>query len=124
MKTLKLALTAILPARQILEKLMLATILILGWLTLPDLLKTFEPTAALLDAGIWQLLLLGLLYYVALLQISWWLLYRFWLGLGLLNLTDMVLKFKQLTSWQQLRFFWASFALLFLAGIACIAAII
>ena len=123
MKTLKLALTALMPKRQILEKLMLATILVLGWLTLPNLLRTFEPTAALLDAGIWQLLLLGLLCYVALLQISWWLLYRFWLGLGLLNLTDMVLRFKQLTSWQQLRFFWASFALLFLAGIACLAAI-
>lgn len=105
MKTLKLALTALMPTRQILEKLMLATILVLGWLTLPNLLRTFEPTAALLDACIWQLLMLGLLCYVALLQISWWLLYRFWLGLGLLNLTDMVLRFKQLTSWQQLRFF-------------------
>ncbi|MBB6237537.1 hypothetical protein HDC90_002159 [Pedobacter sp. AK013] len=124
MKTLKLALTALMPARQLLEKLMLATILILGWLTLPNLLKTFEPTAALLDAGIWQLLLLGILCYMALLQIAWWLLYRFWLGLGLLKLTDMVLQFKQLNSWQQLRFFWASFALLFLAGIACLATVL
>ncbi|GGH03114.1 hypothetical protein GCM10007422_17910 [Pedobacter zeae] len=119
-----MALTALVPKKQLLEKLMLATILILGWLTLPNILTTIEPTAALLDAGIWQLILLSLLCYVALLQMTWWLLYRFWLALGLLNLTDMVLQFKQLSSWQQLGFFWASFALLFLAGIACLAAIV
>ncbi|WP_343522003.1 hypothetical protein [Pedobacter sp.] len=124
MKTIKMALTALVPKKQLLEKLMLATILILGWLTLPNILTTIEPTAALLDAGIWQLILLSLLCYVALLQMTWWLLYRFWLALGLLNLTDMVLQFKQLSSWQKLGFFWASFALLFLAGIACLAAIV
>ncbi|MBO9675416.1 MAG: hypothetical protein J7577_18350 [Sphingobacteriaceae bacterium] len=124
MKTIKMALTALVPKKQMLEKLMLAIILILGWLTLPNILKTIEPTAALLDAGVWQLILLSLLCYVALLQMAWWLLYRFWLALGLLKLTDMVLQFKQLSSWQQLSFFWASFALLFLAGIACLAAIV
>ncbi|MEH3113526.1 hypothetical protein [Pedobacter terrae] len=124
MKTLKLALTALLPKKQILEKLMLAIILVLGWHTFPKVLKTIEPTAALLDAGIWQLILLTLLCYVGLLQLSWWLLYRFWQNLGLHQLTDMVSLFKQLTSWQQLSFFWASFALLLLAAIACLAAIV
>jgi len=124
MKTLKLALTALLPKKQILEKLMLAVILVLGWHTLPNVLRTVEPTAALLDAGIWQLILLALLCYAALLQLSWWLLQRFWQSLGLYKLTDMVSLFKQLTSWQQLSFFWASFALLLLAAIACLAAIV
>jgi len=124
MKTLKLALTALVPKKQMLEKLLLAIILVLGWHTLPKVLKTIEPTAALLDAGIWQLILLALFCYMGLLQLSWWLLYRFWQSLGLLKLTDMVSLFKQLTSWQQLSFFWASFALLFLAAIACLAAIV
>jgi len=124
MKTLKLALTALVPKKQMLEKMMLAIILVLGWHTLPKVLRSIEPTAALLDAGIWQLILLALLSYVGLLQLSWWLLYRFWQSLGLLNITDMVSLFKQLTSWQQLSFFWASFALLLLAAIACLAAIV
>jgi hypothetical protein len=124
MKTLKLALTALSLNKQMIEKLMLAIILVLGWLLLPKVLRTFEPTAALLDAGIWQLLLLGLLCYVALLEISWRLLSSFWQRFGLINLTEMLVHFKDLTPWQQLGFFWASFALLFWAGIACLAVIV
>ncbi|RZJ17276.1 MAG: hypothetical protein EON51_17895 [Acinetobacter sp.] len=100
-----------------------AIILLLLWFTLPKILALWQPTVGLLDAGIWQLVLLSLLCFLALLSLSWWLLNRYWQILRLPDLHYLVSQFKTLTPWQQSVLYWASFALLFLGGLLSLAAI-
>lgn len=100
-----------------------AFVLILIWITLPKLLVLWQPTVGLLDSGIWQLLLFSIIAFIGMLTLCWWLLHHYWQSLQLPELSNMVLQFKTLTSWQQISFYWASFALLFLGGLLSLAAI-
>ena len=70
------------------------------------------------------LIVLGLISFLVLVHLCWWLLHRFWLGIGLPALGSMVLQFSSLELWKQLGFFWLSFALLLLTGLGCLAAIL
>jgi hypothetical protein len=81
-------------------------------------------TAALLDAGIWQLLLLSMLSFTGITLLSWWLLQQYWLKLGLPPIGLMVLQFKNLLIWQQFALYWASYALLVLAGVTTLLAVL
>jgi hypothetical protein len=83
-----------------------------------------DQTAALVDAGIWQLLLLSLLSFTSITLLSWWLLQQYWLKLGLPPIGLMVLQFKNLVIWQQLVVYWASYALLVLAGVTTLLAVL
>lgn len=97
--------------------------LLLLWLLMPDFIRQYDPTSGGVDPAIWLLILLGILAFLMAIALSWWLLQRFWLNLGLPNLGLMVLQFKNLALWQQLGFYWLSFALLLLVCTMCIAAI-
>ncbi|MBB5441207.1 hypothetical protein HDC92_004914 [Pedobacter sp. AK017] len=81
-----------------------------------------------MSAGINQsiplLVVLGLITYLLLLEMSWWLFNRFLIRMGYPPIDAMVLHFKELQQWQQLSFVWASYALLLLAGTTCLAAIL
>jgi len=123
MKTLKLNFPEALLSSPLLKNILLSIILLLSWFTLPGLLRQAEPGAGLLDAGIWQLLLLSLICFATILSGAWWLLYRLWHEIGLTDFAQMVSQFNRLTLWQRLRIYWASFALLLLAAVACLAAI-
>ncbi|WP_156166743.1 hypothetical protein [Pedobacter sp. BMA] len=98
-------------------------LLILAYQLAPLFAGFFNNTTAVLDAAVWQLLLFSILTFMALLTISWFLLYASWSTLGLPNIHFMVLQFKDLSSWKQLSFYYACFALLFLGAVACVAAI-
>jgi len=97
--------------------------LLLLWQFAPPLIFGIDSTAGNIDPSIWLLILLGLIAFLLLSTLSWILLKWFWKGLGLPSPCHMVKLFKSLEIWQQLSFFWASFALLLLAGAMCLIAI-
>ncbi|MET3112959.1 hypothetical protein AAKU52_000678 [Pedobacter sp. CG_S7] len=97
--------------------------LLLLWLFMPGFIRHFDPTAGGVDPAIWLLILLALIAFLMVAALCWWLLNRFWVFLGLPQLSVMVLQFKTLELWQQLSFYWLSFALLLLVSTLCLAAI-
>ena len=97
--------------------------LLLLWLLMPGLIRQYDPASGGVDPAIWLLILLGILAFLMAMALSWWLLQSCWLNLGLPHLGSMVLQFKNLALWQQLGFYWLSFALLLLVCTICIAAI-
>jgi hypothetical protein len=97
--------------------------LYMAWKVMPLLLSANYPTVGLVDAGIWQLLLFATICFVALLSLCILLLKFFLATLALPSFPTMVSQLNHLTSWQQLRLYWASFALLFLGALLSLAAI-
>ena len=95
-------------------------ILMALWLVIPKMIRVYDQTAGIVDAGIWILILLSLISFMLVAALSWWLLNRFWVSLGLPALDTMVSQFNTLALWQQLGFFWLSFALLLLAAVLCL----
>ena len=105
-------------------KYLLFSLLILLWFAAPKLIQLNDSTAGYIDPSIWLLILLALISFLMLLALCWWLLKQFWRTLGLPALGLMVSQFKFLESWKQLGFYFACFALLLLAGVACLAAVL
>lgn len=70
------------------------------------------------------MIVLGLISFLVLVHLCWWLLQRFWVSVGLPGLGSMVLQYSSLELWVQLGFYFASFALLLLTGLGCLAAIL
>ncbi len=93
------------------------------WLVYPLLLQGNDPTAGYIAQNTWLLLVLSIITFMLVTGLCWWLLNHFWTMTGLPHFKTMIIKFKHLTSWQQLSFFWLSFALLLLAAMSCIDAI-
>ena len=108
---------------EILKVVLLFVILALAWPVLQEVVLSIDPTSGYVDRSILVLLLLALICFLGMIGLSWWLLKRFWMALGLPSLGGMVLQFNGLLLWQQLGFYFAAFALLLLAGIGCLAAI-
>lgn len=81
-----------------------------------------------LSAGINQsiplMVVLSMITYLILMEISLWLFNRFLMRMGCPPIEEMVLKFKELGEWQQLIFLWACYALVLLAGAICLSAIL
>ncbi len=96
------------------------------WLSLsfPYWIYSFDHTAALPDPGIWALVLLALAVFLILLLLCWYLFNKSWERLKLPGIDFMVLHFKQLELWQQFLLYWASFALVLLAAVGCLAAVL
>lgn len=103
---------------------LILTIAILGWTILPGLLLQADNTTGIVDQGIWLLILLAMISFLLLVALSWWLLQRFWIGIGLPGLGSMVLQFKKLELWQQLAFWLASFVSLLLAAVGALVAVL
>jgi hypothetical protein len=97
--------------------------LMLLWFIAPHWLSHIDETSGSIDQSIWLLIVLGLICFLGITAISWWLLHHFWISLGLPQLNSMALQFKRLELWQQLGFYWASFALLLLAALMSLIAI-
>lgn len=102
----------------------LVALLLLLWALGQHLILRSDPANGFVDPNIWLLLLLGLVDFIVITGLCWWLLQRFWMSLGLPALGDMVLQFKELSAWQQLGFYWASFGLLLLAAVGVLTAMI
>lgn len=108
---------------EILKVVMLFVVLALLWPLAQDIVLSIDPTSGYVDRSILILVLLALICFLGMIGLCWWLLKRFWVALGLPELGGMVLQFNELLLWQQLGFYFASFALLLLAGIGCLIAI-
>nr|WP_294899567.1 hypothetical protein [uncultured Pedobacter sp.] len=98
-------------------------ILFLVYRSLPLWIYRLDPTAALPDAGVGALVLLSILVFFLLLILSAYLFKITIKWLSLPAFSWMVSQFNTLTLWQQYVLYWASFALLLLAGIGCLSAL-
>jgi hypothetical protein len=103
---------------------LLTVIFLLFWPIAQRLASNGDPSIGFIDPNIWLLILLSLICFMVITGLCWWLLQRFWLTLGLPDMGNMVSQFKTLKSWQQLSFFWASFALLLLTMLGVLSAIL
>lgn len=103
---------------------LLAAILLLLWPISQRLVMGGDPSIGFVDPNIWLLILLSLICFMAVIGLCWWVLQSFWLSLGLPGLSSLVSQFKTLESWQQLSFFWSSFALLLLTMLGVLTAIL
>ena len=108
---------------EILKVVLLFVVLALLWPLAQDIVLSIDPTSGYVDRSILILVLLALICFLGMIGLCWWLLKCFCMALGLSGLGSMVLQFNELLLWQQLGFYFASFALLLLAGVGCLAAI-
>jgi hypothetical protein len=108
---------------EIRQEHLLACVLFLFLIFSPGWVHKLVPTAAWIDQGVWSLIFLGILSFLMLLGLSYWLLKRSWVLLGLSSISYMVSQFKFLSLWQQFVFYWLCFALLLLSSILCLAAV-
>jgi len=120
-------LNSIIASRNILEALKIAAlfvIMVLLWPFAQQMVLSFDETAGYLDPGNMVLLvLISLITFIVIVVLSGWLLCRFLAAQNLPGIGIMVLQFRKLELWQQLRFYWASFALLLLAAAMSVMAI-
>jgi hypothetical protein len=98
-------------------------LLLLIWCLAPIGLYQLDPTIGNIDQNIWLLVVLGMISFLLLLALCWWLLQLFWKAMQLPTLKSMVSQFNTLELWQQLSFYWASFAMLLLAASGCLCAV-
>lgn len=114
-------------SKSIYEALKIAALLIIMLLLWPfaqQMVFSFDETAGYIDPGnIVLLVLISLITFIVIVILSGWLLCRFLAALNLPGIGIMVLQFRKLELWQQLRFYWASFALLLLAAAMSVMAI-
>lgn len=103
--------------------LLLATLLLI-WPIAQGLIRNTDPTIGFIDPNIWLLLLMGLISFMIVIGLCWWLLQRFWMSLGLPAIGDMVLQFKELSVCRQLGFYLASFAVLLWTAVGLLTAIL
>ncbi|WP_316815855.1 hypothetical protein [Pedobacter nyackensis] len=103
---------------------LITAILLLLWPVAQHLLIGTDPTIGFIDPNIWLLILLSLICFMVVVGLCWWVLQQFWLSLGLPLLGNMVLQFRELSLWQQLGFYWASFVSLLLAAVGVLTAIL
>jgi len=98
-------------------------ILLLLWVTVTLWFSSPEMSAGI-NQSVPLMVVLGLITYLLLIEISVWLLNRFLLRMGCPPIAEILLKLKELAEWQQLIFLWACYALVLLAGAICLSAIL
>jgi len=102
----------------------LLTIMVLLWPFAQQMVFSFDETAGYINPGSMALLvLISLITFIVIVVLSGWLLQRFLAAQNLPGMGVMVLQFKKLELWQQLGFYWASFALLLLAAAMSVMAV-
>jgi len=102
------------------ERELLFLILLFIWCFGPSWIRLLDQTAGSVDQSIWLLILLSMICFLLITALVWWLLQRSWTKLKLPSIGLMVSQFNSLTPWQQLGFYWASFALLLLSALGCL----
>lgn len=102
---------------------LLFILLLLMWFFLPGLLHQIDETAGNVDQSIWLLVVLSLIGFLLICGLCWQLLQHVWMAMELPPIELMVSQFNLLPLWQQLSFYYASFALLLLAALGCMNAI-
>lgn len=98
-------------------------ILLWLWISGRSWLLHIDPTAGSIDQGVWLVIILGLITFLLVAALVWWLLQRGWARLDLPPIGTMVLQFNTLELWQQLAFYSAFFVSLLAAASVCLMAI-
>lgn len=93
------------------------------WLVAPLVIQFFAPQAAMVDASIWQLVLLAFICWLSLLTLSQCLTNYLYKKFILLLRQDLHSPLKTLSLWQQYVLYWALFALLACSATGCLIAI-
>jgi hypothetical protein len=106
------------------DKYLIGIILVLSWITLQRIIQSGDVSVGVIDPSIWLLFLLSLICFVTVTGLSFWMLKRFAVVMGLPAVGKLIVQFNSLELWQQLGFYWASFALLLLAGVGSLSAIL
>ncbi|WP_084237600.1 hypothetical protein [Pedobacter africanus] len=101
----------------------LFVLLMLIWGGITSFLDNPEMTTGI-NQSVPLMVVLSLVTFLLLLELSWWLFIRFWLRMGLPGMDRMVLHFEDLQVWQKLAFLWASFCLVLLVGLGCVVAVV
>lgn len=102
------------------EPIFLLIALIVLLLIMPSLIPAEENNPVMINPNLLLLIVISLISFLIVSTLSWWLLQRFWMAVGLPDLQSMVSHFNKLPEWQQLSFFLFSFALLLYAALGCI----
>jgi hypothetical protein len=98
--------------------------LLLVWSLGPSLLQWFDATAGSVDQSIWLLVVLGLITFLIIINLSWWLFKYSWQLVGLPPIHSIVSLYNLLSPWQQLSFLLGSFALVLLAALGSLNAVL
>jgi hypothetical protein len=106
------------------QALLLFYTLLVTWVVGPHLLHYYDSTSRSIDQSILLLIVLALICFMLLLSLCWWIFKNVWKVIGLPGLHMMVSQFNLLSPWQQLSFFWASFALVLLAALGSLSAVL
>lgn len=101
----------------------LVMVLMMLWSVVTHFFSSEEFSAGI-NKSVPIMIVIGLITFLILLYLSWWLLERFWERVGLPGIGTMVVQYKEMLIWQQLGFYWLSFALVLLAGLGCLAAVL
>ena len=101
----------------------LLLVLMVLWGLVTEFWSSPEMTAGI-NESVPQMVILALISFLILLELVWWLLNRFWNRVGLPGIEVLVIYYRMMEVWQQVMFFWASFSLLLLAGVGCLAAVV
>lgn len=105
------------------ELLLLSGLLLSLWVMGNRWMQNNMPLSGSIDPNIWLLILLSLICFVMLSGFCGLLMQRLWQSLALPPLSTLVSQFNTLAPWQQLGFYYFSFALLLLSAIGCLNAI-
>jgi hypothetical protein len=104
--------------------ILLLMILLLVWSVGPRLLQGFDATAGSVDQSIWLLIVLGLISFLIIINLSWWLFKYSWQQVGFPSIHSIVSLYDLLSPWQQLSFLLGSFALVLLAALGSLNAVL
>lgn len=105
------------------QPILLFSLLLMVWFTVSSHIHQLDPTATVIDQGMWLMVILSMISFLLIVALCWWLLSHFWVMMGLPTLSSMVSQFNILSLWQQLGLYWASFVMLLLAASACLIAL-
>lgn len=103
---------------------LLLMLLLVTWCLGPKLLQWFDATAGSVDQSIWLLLVLAIISFLIVINLSWWLFKYSWQRLGFPSIHSIVSLFDLLLPWQQLSFLLGSFALVLLAALGSLNAVL
>lgn len=112
------------PVNRHIEYVLLGVVAVLLWFAAPKLFALPHGNSEEIATSIGLMLLLALISFLLVLGLIGALMHRFWLSMGLPALEEMVLEFRTLELWEQLKFSVALFALLLLGAIGVMIAIL
>jgi hypothetical protein len=110
--------------KALLRYVLLLMILLLIWSLGPRLLQGLDATAGSVDQSIWLLVVLGLISFLIIINLSWWLFKYSWQQVGFPSIHSIVSLYDLLSPWQQLSLLLGSFALVLLAALGSLNAVL